>query len=399
MPNFELASEEEAFRQEVKNFLEASLPPDIKAKVVDGIQLKKDDMERWHKILYRQGWIAPGWPKKFGGCEWSDTQRFIYNQEAGLAGAPRLSSFGLGMCGPVLMAFGTEAQQKRYLPKILSGEEFWCQGYSEPGAGSDLAGLKTRAVRDGDHYVINGSKIWTSGGHMADMMFCLVRTSTEKKKQDGISFLIFPTKTPGVDIQPLLLMNGLHHFNQVFFTDARVPVSSLVGEEGKGWTIAKYLLGHERMAGGAFGEVKVMLERLKLMASRELDAGRPLAEDVDFKRRIADAETQLVSLEQTVLRTLAQAKADQQMGAMANLIKIRRAEIQQTLTELQTLAISYYAQPFNLAAMRNGWNEEPVGPEYANAAMANYIYFRAASIYSGSNEIQRNIVAKGTLGL
>jgi alkylation response protein AidB-like acyl-CoA dehydrogenase len=393
--------EEEAFRQEVREFLAKKLPQDIAKKHLAGMEMQKDDYMRWHKILFEKGWVAPNWPKEYGGCEWDAVHRYIFDEEAGLAGAPRLSGFGLNMCGPVLMAFGTPEQKAEHLPKILSGERVFCQGYSEPGSGSDLASLKTRAVKDGDHYVINGQKIWTSLAHHADWIFCLVRTSIEEKKQDGISFLVFDMKSPGVEIRPIITMNGLHHTNETFYTDVRVPMhGSLVGEEGRGWTIAKFLLGHERMGGGSMAEVKVALRRLKEIAEQERDGdGTRLIDDDYFRRKLIDAETQMMSCEQFVLKTLSAYRSNKEIGAAANMIKVRRSEVQQLVTEIGTEAGAYYCQPYNLEALRFGWNEEPVGAEYFNGLTPNYTFLRAASIYSGSNEIQRNIVSKGTLRL
>ncbi len=394
----QFSAEDMAFRDEVRTFIRDNLPEDVRHKVLSGMQIEKDDYMRWHKILYKQGWIAPNWPKKYGGCEWTPVQRYIFDEEAGLAGAPRLSSFGLSMVGPVLMAFGNE-EQKKQLPLILSGERVWCQGYSEPGSGSDLASLKTRAERKDDHYLINGSKLWTSLAHHADWIFCLVRTSQEAKKQDGISFLIFPVTTPGIEIRPVITMNGLRHTNEVFFTNVKVPLESLVGEEGKGWTIAKYLLEHERFGGGSVGELKTALRRVQEIASKEHSDGEPLIHDPEFRRQVALAEIELLSVEQTILRALAAHSADRQIGAIASAIKIRRSEVQQMISELGVKAAGYYALPFNIAALQNGWNEDPVGAEYFNSLVPNYLFLRAASIYSGTNEIQHNIIAKHELRL
>jgi alkylation response protein AidB-like acyl-CoA dehydrogenase len=391
---------DEAFRREVRDFVRSSLPEDVRQKVLSGMEVAKDDYLRWHRILFEKGWIAPGWPVEHGGCGWSPVERYIFDEECGLAGAPRLSPFGLGMVGPVLMAFGTEAQRREHLPRILSGERVWCQGYSEPGSGSDLASLKNRAERKGDRYVINGQKIWTSLAHHADWIFLLARTGGGAKKQEGISFLIFPMTTPGIEVRPIITLNGLHHTNETFFTDVEVPVEgTLVGEEGKGWTIAKYLLGHERMSGGSCGELKTALERVKEIAGREASDGARLIDDPDFRRRLADAEQQLESVEKTMLKTLAAYSADRDIGARASVIKIRRSEVQQLITELGVIAGGYYAQPFNLGALRDGWNDEPIGADYFNALGPQYYFLRAASIYSGTNEIQHNIIAKHELGL
>jgi alkylation response protein AidB-like acyl-CoA dehydrogenase len=355
---------------------------------------------RWHMALYEKGWIAPNWPVEDGGIDWTATQRFIFDDECGLAGTPRLSPFGVSMVGPVLMQFGTEEQKREHLPKILSGERLWCQGYSEPGSGSDLASLKTRAERKGDKYVINGSKIWTSWAHHADYIFCLVRTSTEVKKQDGISFLIFPVNTPGIEVRPIIATSGLHHLNETFFTDVEVPVDSLVGEEGKGWTVAKHLLEHERISGGACGELRNALDRVQTIAKEERDGdGQRLIDDPDFKRRLIDVEAELMVVENVMLKALSAHSAAKGIGSVSSLIKVRRSEVQQMISELAVVAGGYYSQPYSLGALKQGWNDEPVGAYYFNGLMPSYLYLRAASIYSGSNEIQRNIMAKHALGL
>ncbi|MSO76657.1 MAG: pimeloyl-CoA dehydrogenase large subunit [Alphaproteobacteria bacterium] len=399
--HFDFTPAHHAFRQEVRAFLGEKLPPDLKSKVENAVALTRDDIIRWHRILHDQGWIAPNWPKEYGGPGWSIEQRYIFDDELGQYGAPRLISFGLNMCGPVLMRFGTEAQKHRFLPRILSAEDVWCQGYSEPGAGSDLASLKTKAVLEGDHWIVNGSKIWTTSAHMADKVFLLVRTSQEEKKQDGISFLLCDLDQPGVEIRPIHLMDGLHETNQVFYCDVRVPKENLVGEPGKGWTIAKYLLAHERMSGGSLGMQKKVLAQIKAIAGRDqTSGGRPLAADADFRRKLAQAELELKSLEAFILRALSSFSAEKELGAEANIMKLRGSEIHQQLTELRMEAMGYYGQPYMLGALMEGWqNEEPVGWEYANGMTPAYLHYRKVSIYSGSNEIQHNIIAKGTLRL
>lgn len=393
-------TQDEDFRQEVRAFIAEELPQDVRAKVLSGQEIHKNDYMRWHKALYAKGWVAPNWPEEHGGIGWTSIQRFIFEDEAGLAGAPRLSSFGLGMLGPVLMRFGTDAQKLEHLPKTLAGDRVWCQGYSEPGSGSDLASLRTRAVRQGDKYVINGSKIWTSLAHHADWIFCLVRTSDEPKKQNGISFMIFPITTPGIEIRPIIANSGLHHLNETFFTDVEVPLDSLVGEEGKGWTIAKHLLEHERISGGACGELKTALERVQTIASEERAGdGERLIDDPDFRRRLKDTEAELMTVENTMLKALSAHSAAKGIGAVSSLIKIRRSEVQQMISELGVMAGGYYSQAYNLGALKQGWNEDPVGADYFNGLMPSYLFLRAASIYSGSNEIQRNIIAKHQLGL
>lgn len=395
-------AEDELFRDEVRTYLREATPPELKYKVENGIEMQRDDVVGWHKILYDKGWVAPNWPEEYGGPGWTLTQKYIFDEELGFAGAPRLVVFGLNMCGPVLIGFGTDAQRKRFLPPMLSAEHIWCQGYSEPGSGSDLASLQTRAVRDGDEWVINGTKTWTTKAHWADWCFMLVRTSNEGKKQEGITFVLVDLKSPGIEIRPIILMDGLHETNMVFFTDVRVPVENTVGEIDKGWSIGKFLLAHERMSGGSLGTHKTLLRQLKQIAQDdETSAGRPLAEDPDFASEIAKIEIELRTLEAFNLRALDKlgALGGKALGVEANIFKIRNTDIHQRLTELKMKAIGYYANPYLINALSHGWNEPPIGAEYANGMTPNYLHFRKVSIYSGSNEIQRNIIAKAQLGL
>jgi alkylation response protein AidB-like acyl-CoA dehydrogenase len=392
--------EDEAFRGEARAFLAEKLPKDVAHKVHNGIEVTRDEIMDWHAKLYEKGWVAPNWPVEWGGPGWTSAQKYIWDEESTLAGAPRLILFGITMCGPVLMRFGTEEQKQRHLPRILSGEHVFCQGYSEPGAGSDLASLKMRAELDGDHFVLNGQKIWTTSAHMANWIFCLVRTSSEGKRQEGISFILADMSTPGITVKPLITIEGLHEVNEVFFDDVRVPKENLVGEVNQGWTIAKYLLGHERMGGGALGQQNKLLAQLKYISSREPDGeGGRLIDEPEFKRKIATVEIELMALEMQMLRLLAAVSADREMGFEASMIKIRRTEIQQRLTELKMEAVGHYAVPFVISAMRDGWNEEPIGAEYANALAALYFNNRKHTIFAGSNEIQHNIIAKRVLGL
>ena len=399
------APEDAAFRQEVRKFLAEKLPERLRYKVENGVEQQYGDMLEWHRILAKQGWVAPNWPQEYGGPGWTLTQKYIFDEELGLAGAPRIVTFGINMCGPVLMAYGTEEQKQRHLPPMLAGEKIWCQGYSEPGAGSDLASLKTEAVRDGGDYVINGSKIWTTKAHWADWVFLLVRTAKMEKRQQGISFLLADMKTPGIEIRPIHLIDGLHETNQVFYTDVRVPVENLVGVEHEGWGIGKYLLAHERMGGGSLGHHKALLRQLKHIASLENSgSGAPLADDHSFAREIASIEVELQTLEAFNLRAIDKVSRAGDLGAQAlgmeaNQFKIRNTEIQQRLTELKVQALGYYANPYVFGALTQGWNEPPIGAEYANGATPAYFHFRKVSIYSGSNEIQHNIIAKAQLGL
>ena len=386
--------EEAAFRDEVRGWLAANLPADIRDKVTRYRSLSKDDHLRWHKILAAKGWSVPHWPVEWGGTGWNITQRYIYDEEFGLAGAPSLAPFGPSMCASVLLRFGTPEQKQRFLPRIRDGEDFWVQGYSEPGAGSDLAALKTRAERRGDHYVINGQKIWTTLGHYGDWIFCLVRTdSAAEKRQEGISFLLMDMKTPGITVRPLILMDGGHEVNEVFFDDVKVPVENLVYEENKGWTVAKYLLGHERMGSGAVGSSKRELAALKALAARELKNGKPLLDDPRFRDRLSRVEIELDALELTSMRFLDKMRrSGQPPGADVSMLKIRGTEIQQAITELMMQAVGPLAQPF--VAVEGG----AVDPLVSRLA-PRYFNYRKTSIYAGSNEIQRNIIAKMTLGL
>ncbi len=392
--------EEEAFREKVRAWVREKLPQDIREKVDRGFELSCDDLRRWMKILSAEGWIATNWDKKDGGPGFTAGQKYLFEDELFLGGAPRTIHFGTRMVGPVLLAFGTEEQKRKYIPKILTSEEIWSQGYSEPGSGSDLASLKLSAVRDGDHYVVNGTKIWSSHAHCADRMFALTRTSTTGKKQEGITCLLIDLKAPGVTIRPIITIDGRHVFNQEFFDDVRVPVEDRVGEEGEGWRIAKYLLGHERSNASWISITKRTLVKTKEIAAEERVSGGRLIDDEVFRHKIADCEQELQTLELTALRTLSAAAADKPMDlGQAGLIKLRTAEVIKRVNELSMEAGAYYAQPFEPQAIRGGWNEEPVGPDYLFRMAPDYFEARAMSIAGGSNEIQKNIIAKGVLGL
>ena len=399
--DFRFSPEDLAFRDEARAFFRDKLPEDLRQKTLNSEALSRDEIMRWHRILHEKGWVAPNWPAEYGGPGWSVTQKYIFDEEFGLAGAPKLIPFGIGMCGPVLMAFGTDAQKAYHLPRMLSGEVVFCQGYSEPGSGSDLASLKTRARLEGDEWVITGQKLWTTMAHMANWVFLLARTSDEPKKQLGISFFLIPLDTPGIEIRPIHLMDGLHETNAGFYDEVRIPKANIVGEPGAGWTIAKHLLAHERMGGGALGQHKLLLAQVKAIAAADQrSAGRPLAEDSDFARRVAETETELRTLEAVILKTLAKVSADKALGAEANVIKIRGSEVLQRLTELRMEALGPAAIPYDLEALESGWgNRAPVGEAYENGVAPRYFHMRKVSIYSGSNEIQHNIIAKGVLGL
>jgi alkylation response protein AidB-like acyl-CoA dehydrogenase len=391
--------EEEAFRAEVRAFLSEKLPRHLSEKVRLGKRLTKSDMESWQAILNAQGWLAPNWPKEYGGAEWDAVQRMIFEEEACLAHAPRIVPFGLSMLAPVLMAFGSEEQRQHYLPRILSGEDWWCQGYSEPGAGSDLAALKTKAVRDGDHYVINGQKTWTTLGQHANWIFCLVRTDADAKKQEGISFLLIDMNTPGVTVRPIVLIDGEAEVNEVFFDDVRVPVENLVGEENKGWTYAKYLLTHERTNIAGVGFSNAALATLKHVAANTQSGGKPLDQNPYFAARMAQAEIDLMAMATTNLRVVSAAAKGQAPGPESSMLKIKGTVIRQELSSLLRRAAGPDAMPFLPDYLDGGDNVPAEGPEHAPAAAPNYFNMRKLSIFGGSNEIQRTIITKAILQL
>ena len=381
--------DETAFRDEVRAWIGANLPNELRDKVLNYRELSKDDLLRWHKTLAKKGWIAPHWPKEWGGTNWTVVQRYLFEEECGAAGCPPIVPFGVRMCAPVLLRFGTDAQKQRFLPRMYNGEDFWVQGYSEPGAGSDLASLKTRAVREGDHYVVTGQKIWTTLGQYGDWIFCLVRTDPKtEKRQDGISFLLVDMKTPGITVRPIVLLDQSREVNEVFFDDVRVPAEHLVHEENKGWTVAKYLLGYERMGTGNIAVCKRELARVKELAAR---AG--LLDDPRFGDRLTRVEVELMALEITNLRFLDQLRGSRPPGAEVSLLKIKGTEIQQTLTELMMQTAGPLAPIFRPVAA------DALFDAFTAALFPRYCNVRKATIYAGSNEIQRNIIAKATLGL
>ena len=392
-------AEEIAFRDEVRQYLAETLPSRISEKVKTGKRIGKADYEEWHRILNARGWLANHWPEEYGGPGWSAVQKHIFEEACCAAGAPRIIPFGLNMLGPVLIKFGTKEQCDHYLPRILDGTDWWCQGYSEPGAGSDLASLKTRAVRDGDHYVVNGQKTWTTLGQYADWIFCLVRTDPEVKPQEGISFLLIDMKSPGVTVRPIIILDGEHEVNEVFFEDVRVPVGNLVGEENKGWTYAKYLLTYERTGIAGVGFSNSALTSLKRIARAQTKNGRPLAQDPLFAARMAQVEIDLMAMETTNLRVIAAAAGGGAPGAESSMLKLKGTVIRQELNDLTRRALGPYAMPFVSEALDEGHNEEPIGPDFAAPVAAQYFNNRKLSIFGGSNEIQKNIITKMILGL
>src|SRR5438309_1186867 len=389
--------EELAFRDEVRAFLESSVPAETRRAVLEGLEVSRDDTVRWQQILHRRGWGGPNWPKEFAGTGWDPVRQYIFEEESAAAGAPRLLAFGHKMVGPVIMRFGNAAQQRRFLPRILSGEDWWAQGYSEPGSGSDLASLKTSAERKGDHYVVNGQKTWITLAQYANWIFCLVRTDAKSKPQAGISFLLIDMKSKGVTVRPITLLDGSHEVNEVWFEDVEVPAENLVGTENSGWTYAKFLLGHERTNIAGVGPSKRELARLKRIASEERKDGKPLLADPGFAAQVAQVEIDLMALEITNLRVLAAEAERRAPGAEASLLKIKGTQIQQALSDLMMHAAGPLALRRGAAADAPGTPSS--APSYAARLGATYLNLRKTSIYGGSNEIQKNIIAQTILGL
>ena len=399
--NISFGKEYERFRDEVREFLDENLTDELRdaQRFCPGIFLDYEHNIAWHKILYKKGWVAPNWPEEFGGTGWDLMQRYIWSIEKAQAGAPDTAPMSLGMCGPMLIGCGSKAQQEQYLPRILSGEDYWCQGYSEPGSGSDLASLKLKATSDGDHYRLNGSKIWTSHAHYANKMFLLVRTNDQGKPQEGITFLLMDMATPGIRVEPILFASGTHEVNQVFFDDVRVPKANVVGEENKGWQVAKYLLEFER--GGSTGNAarKVGLARLRTLAGMIPQGESTLADDTDFIRKLDETAVQLEAIQFTEFRMMAALSKGQRPGPESSVLKALSAEMQQQLTELAVEAMGQYSAVHQPEARTVGSNVSTVGPEDGVVAFSRYFNLRASSIAGGSNEVQRNIMAKLVLGL
>jgi pimeloyl-CoA dehydrogenase large subunit len=389
-----------AFRQEVRDFIAKELPAATRERMVAGRSPTKDQVVEWQKKLNARGWAAPEWPKEAGGPGWTLAQRYIFREELQQAPAPSPLGFNINMCGPVIIEFGTEEQKKKFLPRMLNLDDWWCQGFSEPGAGSDLAGLKTRAVRDGDHWVVNGQKTWTTLAQHADWIFLLVRTDPNAKKQEGISFLLCDMKTPGITVRPIITIEGGHEVNEVFFDDVKVPLENLVGEENRGWDCAKFLLGNERFGQARVGASRERIRRLKVIAQESMDGGKPLMEDPDFRRKVTEIEVELKALEMTVMRVIATEtkRKDKKPDPATSVLKIKGTEIQQMCSELLMQAAGPYAW-VDGDPDEDGSNDVDVAPDWAFGLAGVYFNWRKQSIYGGSNEIQRNIMAKAFLGL
>lgn len=399
--NIDFSAEELAFQTEVREFLAAEFPGEMRHKLANGIQMEKDDYVRWQRILAKKGWAAANWPVEYGGTGWTSTQKYIFANELGAIGAPDVIPFGIKMVAPVIYTYGNEEQKERFLPDTLASNIWWCQGYSEPNAGSDLASLKTTAVREGDEYIVNGTKTWTTLGQYADWIFCLVRTGgPEVKNQNAISFLLIDMKTPGITVSPIYLLDGDPEVNEVHFDNVRVPVANLIGEEGKGWTYAKVLLTHERTNIAGVPHSKKYLERIKAIAAKTSDGGpdHMLSENPAWKQKVAELEIELLALEYTELRTLAAVSTGNAPGPESSILKIKGTEIQQTLNELDVELAGYYSLPFVREQFSEDFDGVAIGPDQAVASAPRYFNNRKATIYGGSNEIQTNIICKAVLG-
>ena len=389
------SAEDVAFRDEVREFFDKEYDSEVSKRQADNHSSDyKSSIVAWQKKLHVKGWIAPEWPVEYGGTGWSSTQKYIYETERGLAGIPDVIPFGLKMVAPVIYTFGTEEQKARFLPRILSSDDWWCQGYSEPGAGSDLAALTTSAEYAGDNYIVNGRKIWTTLAQFADWIFCLVRTSKGVRRQEGISFLLIDMKSPGITVKPIIAIDGQHSLNEVLFENVLVPTENLIGEQDKGWTYAKALLAHERTGMAEVADSKRMLDQLKLRAAAEINGGKPMIEDPVFQMRLSDIEMELMALEYTELRVFASMASGGMPGPESSLLKIKGTEISQSIHELQLQLASYYG-----GALQGELSSEVLGHNFATEARGKYMYGRAATIYGGSNEVQRNVIAKAVLGL
>jgi alkylation response protein AidB-like acyl-CoA dehydrogenase len=399
--NVTFSKDEIAFRDEVRAFFRDEMPAGIADKQRLGVPLDREDFVNFQKALFRNGWAGYNWPVEYGGTGWSTVQKYIFGVEMAEANAPGIITFGLGMVGPVIYTFGNEEQKQRFLPDILESNIWWCQGYSEPGSGSDLASLKTRAELAGDHYVVNGTKTWTTLGQWADWIFCLVRTSTDvARRQEGISFLLIDMKTPGITVTPIITIEGGHEINEVHFENVKVPVENLVGEEGKGWTYGKVLLQHERTGTARVAVTNYRLDKLRQQALRPVRGAEPLANDRNFMRKLAAVEVELKALEFTELRTLAAVASGKAPGPESSILKLRGTELQQAVDELYVEAAGYYALPYVPSQYTLDFAEsDRVGEGSETESSLTYFNFRKASIYGGSNEIQKNIIAKHVLGL
>ena len=398
--NVDFSPEELAFQEEVRAFFRDECPEDIRQQQESGAELRPESQIRWQQLLHKKGWAGVNWPVEYGGTGWTPVQKYIFATEEANANAPIIIPFGLSMVGPVIYTFGNEEQKQRFLPDILASKVWWCQGYSEPGAGSDLASLKARADLVGNHFVVNGTKTWTTLGQHADWIFCLVKTNTDvARRQEGISFILIDMKTPGVSVKPIILLDGTHEVNEIHFENVEVPVENLVGEEGKGWTYGKVLLQHERANIAGVARSRYRTRRLRTQAASSVRGAAPLADDKNFMRRLAAVEVDLKALEYTELRTLAAVASGKAPGPESSILKIKGTELQQAIDTLYIQAAGYYALPYVPQQYEPDYSGETVGEGGETQSSLRYFNFRKASIYGGSNEIQKNIIAKHVLGL
>lgn len=397
--NLHATPEETAFRQEVRQFVETNLPDDIRAKVLGFLRVEREDYVRWQRILAARGWGAPGWSAAFGGCGWNPVQRNIFDEECFSLGAPRQMPFGLSMIAPVLMKFGTPEQQQHFLPRIISMDDWWCQGYSEPGAGSDLAALKTRAELQGDHYVVNGQKTWTSFAHWANWIFVLVRTAWDCKAQAGISLILVPMDSPGITVRPIRTLDGGHDVNEIFFDQVKVPAANLLGAENSGWAAAKFLLGHERTNIAGLGMCKRLLRRLKELSHTQTKGGRPLLEDIRWRDKVAQIEIEVLSHEWALARLISLEQAGQGLGTEPSMLKVRGSEIQGMLGELLMECAGPYALPYLHDALEYGYEGPTAAGTELNPLAGLYLDLRKVAIYGGTNEIQRTLIGRSIVGL
>ena len=397
--NLNYTDEDLIFREEVKCFIRDNLSSSIQKRISNGGTYTKEETVKWQKALYKNGWFAYNWPNSYGGCEWTPMQKYIFDQETALAHTPQIIPFGVTMVGPVLIEYGTEEQKKKFLPKILNSDHWWCQGYSEPGAGSDLASLKTKAVSQGNNYIVNGTKTWTTLAQHADWMFCLVRTENTTKPQEGISFILIDMNSKGITVDPIITLDDSHEINTVYLEDVVVPKENLIYEENKGWTVAKYLLSHERTSIAQVARSKSAIKKLKNIASLETRGNKPLLQSQRFRDKLTELEIDLHALEYTELRIISEEVKGTAPGPEASFLKIRGSELQQKISELTLEAVGAFGLISSNSFSTNNTNEYFPGPEYANNVGPEYLNLRKTTIYGGSNEIQKNILTKMVLGL
>ena len=397
--NLNYTDEDNKFRKEIKGFIKSNLSEEVLKRASNGGKYTKDEIVNWQKALYKKGMFASNWPKDYGGCDWTPMQRYIFDQETAFANTPQIVPFGVTMVGPVIIKFGTSIQKEKYLPKILNSEHWWCQGYSEPGSGSDLASLQTKAVSEGNNYIVNGTKTWTTLAQYSDWMFCLVRTNTKSKPQEGISFILIDMSSKGIKVEPIITLDGSHEINTVYLEDVVVPKDNLIYEENKGWTVAKYLLSHERTSIAQVARSKSAIRKLKNIASQETYSNRPLINNVRFRDKLTKLEMDMHALEYSELRILSDEAKGAAPGAEASFLKIRGSELQQKISELTLEAVGTFGIVKSNESNIEKTNEYFPGPEYANNVGADYLNLRKTTIYGGSNEIQKNILSKMVLGL